>query len=131
MLALYGAGFWLFFCQVTPNTLGSGYTKSTAFFMCVILMTKVQRSNLKIRKTSREKQTKNNMKKLNLIKIGLFLIILPILMTSCRTPMRFTYTAQNLKGNAVMDEENMLADYGKFSILYTAFGGVTIINKSD
>lgn len=70
------------------------------------------------------------MKGTNLIKIGILLAI-PMLMTSCFTPTRFTYAGENIKGNAVMDEERMLADYGKFAIQYTSEGGVTIINKSD
>lgn len=57
--------------------------------------------------------------------------VVPILMASCFTPTRFTYAGENIKGNAVMDEEKMLADYGKFAIQYTSEGGVTIINKSD
>ena len=40
MLVLYSAGFWLFFCQVTPNTLGSGYTKGAAFFYVRIFQLK-------------------------------------------------------------------------------------------
>ncbi len=59
------------------------------------------------------------------------LLAVPMLMVSCYTPTRFTYAGENIKGNAVMDEEKMLADYGKFAIQYTSEGGVTIINKSD
>lgn len=58
------------------------------------------------------------------------LLAVPMLMVSCYTPTRFTYAGENIKGNAVMDEEKMLADYGKFAIQYTSEGGVTIINKS-
>lgn len=71
------------------------------------------------------------MKRTNLIKLMMSFAVVPILMTSCLTPTRFTYAGENIKGNATMDEEKMLADYGKFAIQYTSEGGVTIINKSD
>ena len=54
-----------------------------------------------------------------------------LFMASCTTPVRFTYTAENVKGGAVMDKERMLADYGQFAIQYSGEGNVTIINKSD
>ena len=47
------------------------------------------------------------------------------------TPVRYTYTTENIKGTAIVDKENMVADYGKFAIQYSCEGGVTIINKSD
>lgn len=71
------------------------------------------------------------MKRTNLIKLAMSFAVIPILMTSCLTPTRFTYASENIKGNAVMDEEKMLADYGEFAIQYTSEGGVSIINKSD
>lgn len=52
-------------------------------------------------------------------------------MASCTTPVRFTYTAENVKGNAVMDKERMLADYGQFAIQYSSEGNVIIINEND
>lgn len=58
-------------------------------------------------------------------------MLFPMLMVSCYTPTRFTYAAENIKGNAVMNEDRMLSDYGKFAIQYTSEGGVTIINQSD
>ena len=57
-------------------------------------------------------------------------MILPMLLSSCTTTL-ITYVAENIKGNAVMDEADMLADYGKFAIQYTTKGDVTIINKTD
>ena len=59
------------------------------------------------------------------------LMTLSTLIMSCSTPVRFTYGAENIKGNAVMDADRLLADYGKFAIQYTSGGGVTIINQSD
>lgn len=47
------------------------------------------------------------------------------------TPVRYTYATENIKGNAIVDKENMVADYGKFAIQYSCEGEVTIINKSD
>lgn len=63
--------------------------------------------------------------------MGLLLMFVPMLLSSCMTTTLITYAAENVKGNAVMDEANMLADYGKFAIQYTTKGDATIINKSD
>lgn len=71
------------------------------------------------------------MRKVNTVKLGLLFMALPMLLSSCTTTTLITYSAENIKGNAVMDEANMLADYGKFAIQYTTKGGVTIINKTD
>ena len=70
------------------------------------------------------------MKHANCIKVKMSAILALLLMVSC-TPVRFTYTAENVKGNAEMNKERMIADYGQFAIQYTSEGGVTIINKSD
>ncbi len=51
--------------------------------------------------------------------------------TSCTSVYRATYTTENIKGNAEIDNKNMLADYGKFIIQYSPYGDVTIINKTD
>lgn len=51
--------------------------------------------------------------------------------TSCTSVYRATYTTENIKGNAVVDEKNMFVDYGKFEVQYTTKGDVTIINKTD
>ena len=71
------------------------------------------------------------MKKLNSVKAKVLSMLVLLCMASCSTPVRFTYTAENVKGNAVMDKERMLADYDQFAIQYTSEGNVTIINKSD
>ena len=63
------------------------------------------------------------------------LIFLPILggmlFTSCTSIYRATYTVENIKGGAIIDEKNMLADYGKFSIQYATNGDVVIVNNTD
>lgn len=70
------------------------------------------------------------MRKVNSVKVALLLMTISMLLSSCTTTL-ITYAAENIKGNAVMDEANMLADYGKFAIQYTTKGDVTIINKTD
>ena len=70
------------------------------------------------------------MKILVSIKSVILLMFIPIFMGAC-TPVRYTYATENLKGNAIVDKENMVVDYGKFAIQYSCEGGVIIINKSD
>lgn len=71
------------------------------------------------------------MKKTNYAIVKALTMLVLLFTASCSTPVRFTYTAENVKGNAEMNKERMLADYGKFAIQYTSEGGVDIINKSD
>ena len=71
------------------------------------------------------------MRTMSLLRILLLGAVVSMVMVSCTTPIRFTYAAENIRGNAIMDEAKMLADYGKFAIQYTSEGGVTIINNTD
>lgn len=68
------------------------------------------------------------MKKRNII---LLAVIGTFFFTSCTSVYRATYTTENVRGQATIDNRNMLADYEKFVIQYSPYGDVTIINKTD
>ena len=71
------------------------------------------------------------MKYIHNVKVQMLAILALLFMASCATPVRFTYAAENVKGNAEMNKEKMLADYGQFAIQYSSAGDVVIVNKSD
>lgn len=70
------------------------------------------------------------MRTMSLLRKLLLWAVVSMLFSSCTTTL-ITYGAENLKGNGVMDEANMLVDYGKFAVQYSPEGDATILNKSD